>query len=293
MGVVVIGAVLWDIFDDARHIGGAPFNMAAHAQRLGVPTAFISGVGDDDLGREILQQARALGLDTRYIRTATEAATGTVDVFLTDGQPDYTIHRPAAYDYPALSAEDLKSLTQTHVEWIYFGTVEQTSPQVRQVTQTLLNTFPSARRFFDINLRKSDHTLGLIEELLHTTTILKVNEEELVFLGNAFGSSYEASQTSCQMLATRFELEYICLTRGERGCAIWHQDEFIESPGYSVPVDDTIGAGDAFSAAFMHGLEQHWPLAQIADFANRLGALVAAKSGAVPDWTAEELRALR
>ena len=292
MSAVIIGAVLWDVFDDARHLGGAPFNVAVHTQRLGIPTAFISGVGDDDLGREIMHQARGLGLDTRYIRTIAEAATGTVDVFLTDGQPDYIIHRPAAYDYPTLRDEDLQNLLQTNVEWIYFGTVEQTSPQVCQLTQTLLNAFPSAHRVFDINLRKGNHRLERTEELLHATTILKVNEEEIAFLGNAFDSSASTSSASCQTLATRFKLQYICLTRGDQGCAIWHQDEFIKFPGYSISVADTVGAGDAFSAAFMYGLEQHWPLAQIADFANRLGALVATKSGAVPDWTHEELRDL-
>ena len=292
MSAVIIGAVLWDMFGETRHLGGAPFNVAAHAQRLGIPTAFISGVGNDALGHEIMQQAHALNLDTRYLKTTTDAPTGTVDVFFTDGQPDYTIKRPAAYDYPKLDSKDLHHLAATPIEWIYFGSVEQTSVQVRQVTQTLLDTFPTAHRFFDINLRQGTHTLELLEDLLQTTTILKVNEAEMTFLGRAFNLSSNISAASCHILATHFSLEYVCITRGAQGCVIWHQDHYIESPGYPIIVSDTVGAGDAFVAAFMYGMKKQWPVAQIADYANRLGALVASKTGAIPNWTPDEIAAL-
>jgi len=49
-----------------------------------------------------------------------------------------------------------------------------------------------------------------------------------------------------------------------------------------------VGAGDAFAAAFMHGLSLNRPLREIAAFANRVGALVASRHGAIPDWTLEE-----
>jgi fructokinase len=87
-------------------------------------------------------------------------------------------------------------------------------------------------------------------------------------------------------------LELVCVTRGENGCCLWRSDEFAEHPGLHVHVADTVGAGDAFSAALLHGLDQEWPLAEVAAFANRVGALVASRPGAIPAWTEAEARIL-
>jgi fructokinase len=69
-------------------------------------------------------------------------------------------------------------------------------------------------------------------------------------------------------------------------------DEFLESPGFPVKVADTIGAGDAFSAALLHGIDAGWAAPQIANFANRVGALVASRPGGTPAWTIDEAMAL-
>jgi fructokinase len=68
--------------------------------------------------------------------------------------------------------------------------------------------------------------------------------------------------------------------------------DYVETGGYTVQARDTVGAGDAFAAAFIHGLSSQWPAAEIADFANRVAALVASRPGGTPQWTLEEARAL-
>jgi len=83
------------------------------------------------------------------------------------------------------------------------------------------------------------------------------------------------------------------VTHGEKGCTVQLGDDRAEVPGYAIEVADTVGAGDAFAAAFVHGLGQGWGAAQIGDFANRVGALVASRHGAIPDWTIDECLALR
>lgn len=289
MSLVVLGAVLWDLFDDEKHIGGAPFNAAVHARKLGMETAFISAVGDDDLGREALARAAELGLDTRYIRTVKDRPTGTVRVFLKDGQPDYTIHRPAAYDYPEMSDEDLRRLAGAGAEWLYFGTLEQMCPTVRDVLGKLMDALPDARRFYDINLRKESYTPELVEELLARTTFLKANEEEAGVIAGTCGIPGENAEAFCGALSARFGLEGVCITRGGDGCAIWRDGVFVESSGYRITVADAVGAGDAFSAALMYGVSMKWPLERVADFANRLGGLVASRKGAVPEWTMEDV----
>lgn len=293
MHLVVLGAVLWDVFDDGKLIGGAPFNVAAHAARLGIRTTFISAVGDDELGREALQQAARLGLATEHIRTVTDAPTGAVRVFLKDGQPDYDIIRPAAYDYPALSDADVQRLAGTNPDWLYFGTLEPMNPTVLDLLRRLLAAMPDAGRFYDVNLRKESYTPGLIEQLLAETSALKLNDEEVAALARMFGISGVRGEDLCAALADRFGLECVCITRGENGCAIRRDDRFVESPGYDIRVADAVGAGDAFCAALMHGLTMKWDLRRVADFANRLGALVASKRGAVPPWTHREVDRLR
>ncbi|MGD0089839.1 MAG: carbohydrate kinase [Planctomycetota bacterium] len=289
MSIISIGAVLWDIFDDARHIGGAPFNFSAHATRLGQRVWFVSAVGQDELGPVTLRHIRELGLDTRYIRTVAAAPTGTVRVFLKDGQPSYTIVRPAAYDFAALSGAELKELSAARPRWIYFGTLEQMSRQVREQTRRILAANPQARTFYDINLRKDCWTPALVQELLGETDILKINAEEVQAVQEMLGAQPLPLKEFCAAYSRRFGWEAVCVTRGAEGCVLWMKGQYVERPGYRVQVADTVGSGDAFAAALLHGLEQGWPPEQTADFANRLGALVASRHGAIPPWTMEEI----
>ena len=85
----------------------------------------------------------------------------------------------------------------------------------------------------------------------------------------------------------------MCVTNGEDGCALLLHDEFLLAQGYTVEAKDTVGAGDAFAAALVHGMGSGWPLSRVADFANRVGALVASRSGGVPPWSIAEAEALR
>jgi len=289
MDLVALGAVLWDVFDDRKLIGGAPFNVCAHAAKLGIQGAFISAVGNDELGHEALKQAAQLRLTTQYIRTVEGTPTGTVRVFLEDGQPDFHINRPAAYDFPALSDEDVQRLADARPQWLYYGTLEQMSPTVLSLLGRLLAEMPDARRFYDVNLRKDSYTPELVDRLLGDATVLKINDDEARAIADMLGMGERREQGVCEALAARFGIECICVTRGENGCAIWRGDQFVESPGHSVSLADAVGAGDAFAAALIHGLTAGWNLAEVAAFANKLGALVASRPGAVPDWTPGEI----
>lgn len=289
--ILCVGEILWDQFADDRHLGGAAFNVAAHARRAEADAVFVSAVGDDEAGREALVRARCLGVDTRYVRTSQTAPTGTVDVQLKEGQPDYVINRPAAYDYPALSERQLREIGHHPPQTIYFGTLAQTSEQVRATTRDLLDAFPEAARFYDVNLRKDCHSPELIEELLTDSTIVKLNHEEQTTVGKLFDLRHEEFVSFAEDLAERFDLRTVCVTRGERGCALWRDGESAEVPGIDVQVADAVGAGDAFSAMLMTQLNRpDGTLHQAGVLANRLGTLVASRAGAIPDWNRDELR---
>jgi len=270
--VASIGEILWDLIGDQELLGGATFNFSVQLSRLGHEVYFISAVGDDDRGRRALEAASRLGLPAKFIRTVKEAPTGTVSVFLDpQGQPSYVLHRPAAYDFTEIPAD------QIDPDWLYHGTLSFLEPRM----QALLDSYPDARRFYDINLRRDSYNSALVMELVQRADVVKLNDEELIQVQRMAGTAHASMESFCRDYASRFEWQAVCVTRGALGCAILRGREYVEVPGLRVKVADTVGAGDAFAAAFLHGLDQNWPAAQIGAFANRLGAMVASQPGAV------------
>lgn len=293
MHIVAIGEILWDIFGAEEHLGGAPFNFAAHAARLGCRVEMLSAVGTDDRGRRALVAAESLGVSTRLVRTVESPATGSVTVTVDDlGQPDYVIHRPAAYDTVALSDRDVAALATDPPDWVYFGTLLQMAPSARAVTLKFLEAAPGANRLYDINLRKNSYSRELLAKLLPLATVLKVNVDEAAELQRLFGEPETDVQTFAREYATRFGYTGVCVTLGADGCFVLWNGEETSARGYSTVVADAVGAGDAFAAAFLHGVSSGWPIEETADFANRVGALVASRAGAVPEWAVDEAWAL-
>jgi fructokinase len=293
VNVISIGEVLWDIVGQEEHLGGATFNFSAHLTRLGHRVSFISAVGEDELGHKVIDHMSRLGMATDYLRTEKDHATGTVSVALaSDGQPKFVLHRPAAYDFPQLTAAQFDRLFSQPVDWIYFGTLHQIYSQTRQLTENLLNRSSGARRFYDVNLRADSYTPELIQLLMSRATIVKLNHEEVDAIARMLGTRHGSLEEFCRNYTDRYRWAGVCITRGSLGCTVLMSGQYIEARGYPVQVVDTVGAGDAFAAAFLHGLGSGWPTSAIADFANRVGALVASRRGAIPDWTIAEADAL-
>jgi len=286
--VAVLGEILWDLFDHLRRLGGAPLNFAAHARRLGRCPLLISAVGTDSLGEEAVEAIQVLGIKTRFLQKTSRFPTGTARVQLSPGdQTRFIIERPAAYDALTISDRDLARLVSQAPGWLYYGTLFASTPAGEEALCRVSNALPRAARFYDLNLRPGCWCAPLVTRLLQNADVVKLNEEELT-LEQEFTALPQGTESFCREAANRYGWQAVCVTHGARGCAILVRGDYVESPGHSVQVADTVGAGDAFAAAFMHGLLAEWPVAEIADFANRVGALVASRHGAIPDWTIEE-----
>ncbi len=284
MRLASLGEILWDLIGDRELLGGATFNFSVQLSRLRHDVSFLSAVGDDELGRRALTQAAKLGLSTKFIGIVKDAPTGTVSVTVdAQGQPTYVLHRPAAYDFVPLPQENLAP------QWIYHGTLQLIEPLMRALLGELIRRYPDARRFYDINLRKNSYTADLILNLLPHASVVKLNDDELIHVQQMVGTAHASIESFCRDYAARFHWDAVCVTRGERGCAILKSGEYVEVPGVAVKVADAVGAGDAFAAAFLHGLNQEWPITKIGAFANRLGAIVASRAGGVPEWSWSEL----
>jgi fructokinase len=294
MKIVSVGEVLWDVLPSTEHLGGAPFNFAWHAHNLRHEVCFVSAVGNDPHGQQALKQMTEAGLSTRFIRRVPDHPTGIVTVAMDPlGLPHYTIHRPAAYDFAALDPSDLDTLLHPTPDWIYFGTLQQMSAPAHDLTLRLFAAAPSAKRFYDVNLRADSFTPELVRTLVGHADVLKLNEQEVSALRQIGAIQDDSREQFCRDCLSAFQLEAICITLGPNGCALLMNNEYVESPGFPVKVADTIGAGDAFSAALLHGINAGWAASKIASFANRVGAIVASRPGATPKWSVDEANALQ
>lgn len=272
MDVVAFGEILWDVIDGVPHIGGAPFNFAAHAARCGMKSAIVSAVGNDELGRRALAEGERLGVDVSMVGVHPTLPTGTVNVTLADGIPSYEIVRPVAWD--EITGEAAREDVRTPRAF-YFGTLAQRSPVSAATLRNLLEACASSLVFFDVNLRQDYWSAELVEKGLAHTDILKVNDEEMRTLGFAPESLFD-----------RFpRLKTVVETRGAAGCRVTSRDgEAFDSPAIADgPVVDTVGAGDSFSAAFLAAVLRGECLASAAEAGNRLAGKVAARAGAIPE----------
>jgi fructokinase len=277
-----VGEILWDQYPGYRLLGGAPFNLAAHAARLGFHSHFISAVGADEPGDEALTQATGLGVDMTYTRRHPTWPTGIVDVTLhDDGHPTYRLRRPSAWEEPEISICQAAALQALRPTWLVCGTLQQTCPKAR-ATRLALSGIPL---FYDVNLRPGFEDPNTVDELLRAAAVVKCNDAELAWLQRELCLDGDPAQA----LLRRYPIAALCITLGADGCRIHAHGDTVHERPPAISAIDTVGAGDSFSAALLHGFTNHWPLDQTARFANALGSIVASRRGAIPAWTSEEL----
>ncbi|WP_435022029.1 carbohydrate kinase family protein [Tundrisphaera sp. TA3] len=280
--IVAIGEVLWDCLPSGRKLGGAPANFAFHAQSLGADARIISRVGDDALGREILEQLQKNGLSIQTIEVDEDAPTGTVEVAVDEqGQPSYTIWEGVAWD--RIDASPLALATCASADAVCFGSLARRSEVSRRgIGGLVAATGPGALRIFDVNLRPPFVDRGVIEDSLALANVLKLNHDELDVLAGWFGLE-GADARRVAGLAARFDLGAIALTRGSSGSLIYRDGVVAEHPGTHARVVDTVGAGDAFTAVLTIGLLDAWSLDEINHRANLVAAFVCSREGATPE----------
>lgn len=286
MRIISFGEVLWDIIGGVPHIGGAPFNLAAHLSRMGASSYLISSVGNDDLGLRALISARDYGIDTTGIRTHPSLPTGIVDVRLSrEGIPDFSIQGPAAWDEIELNEREIAKIELHGCDALCLGTLAQRSPKNREALARLIDTLKPPLVFYDVNIRQTYYEREWIEQSLMRSDVVKLNDDEARFLSSLLFSAFLDEHGFAVRLCDIYSIRILCVTRGERGTAVYGEGRFIEIPGIPVHVADTVGAGDAFSAAFLYAYLKGHDLEESASFAVRIGSFVASRKGAVPEYS--------
>jgi fructokinase len=284
--LVGLGEVLWDLLPAGPQLGGAPANFAYHAAALGGEGAVASCVGTDERGREILQRLDALGLDRTAVALDAEHPTGTVTVELDgDGRPQYTIHENVAWDFIPQS-EALWHLS-VRADAVCFGTLAQRGPTSRQtIGHFLEQTLAGCLRIFDINLRQSYYGREILESSLKHADVVKLNDEELPVVAGLLNLPGKDEQTLAELLI-RYPLRLAVLTRGASGSVLMSPRQTSRLAGERLKVVDTVGAGDAFTAAVAMGLLEGADLDALHRRAARLAAYVCTQNGATPQVPGE------
>lgn len=292
--ILCFGEILWDVFEDRTEtLAGAPFNVAVALTRLEHAVALISAVGDDNRGANAIRRIHSSGLNAQFVKVLHGLPTGIAEIHIDQlDNPSYSIPRLAAFDALAIHQEDRQAIATMRPDWLYFGTLTQTSHQNEDLVSALAQQLPEISCFYDLNLREGHWNFPLVQRLARQATVLKLNQDEARELFAFESASPFSLEAFCGSWSSQYQLDIICITLGSEGCAVFSERELTFVPGFPITVADTVGAGDAFTAGFLHGLTQKWPLPQTARFANALGSIVASRATAIPDWTPSEVNVL-
>lgn len=287
--ILAFGEILWDMLPDKTILGGAPFNFAYRVNSLGDNAQIVSSLGTDELGHTAFAQVVNLGVDTALLQRNDKFPTGTVDVsFDANHMPDYVINPNVAYDFIELNAGLLDAAAQA--DCLAFGTLIQRAETSRRTLYKLLDAAPNATKFYDINLRKDTFSEKTILHSLNAANILKINDDEVSQLKDILELSFSTFNDFCALALEKFNLDFILITFGDKGAfAKSSRNEEIYVPGYKINLADSLGSGDAFSAAFIHKLLNGASLQDATEYGNALGALVATTHGGTSVITRNEI----
>ena len=290
--VLSFGETLWDLLPTGPALGGAPCNLAYRVNSLGERGIVVTRLGRDDLGRKAADHLRSLGMDTRHVQWDDGHPTGTVPVTVdARGIPTYEILKDVAYDFIE-PTDDLLALAAA-ADCICFGSLSQRAPTSQQTLMTLLSAASKALKFFDINLRRDCYSRAVIERSFFKADILKLNDGEALELRRVFDLPGETPVDIAREILRRWSLKCCVVTLGEEGAFAVAGGREARIPGHSVRVVDTIGSGDAFSAAFLTCWLRGEPLEECVASGNALGALVAGTKGATAPIGADEIKRFR
>lgn len=271
----IFGEVLFDQFPDGQQVlGGAPFNVAWHTHAFGLAPCFISCVGDDTDADNIRQAMDSWGMNTSQLQTDYIHPTGAVQISFNNGEPHYDILPNQAYDVITADLLDV----DTHYSVLYHGTLA-----MRHATSThaldVLKAHHQGKIFVDVNLREPWWQAERVKHIIDQAHWVKLNHHELAQLQPLHNDIKEAMA----LFVARHHLDVLVVTCGEQGAIAMTQfGETVEvAPAAQLTVVDTVGAGDAFSAVLLLGLQRGWSLQITMERAQDFASALVTQRGAI------------
>lgn len=280
--VVGMGEALWDVLPEGKKIGGAPANFAYHVSQFGLPSCVVSAIGDDALGKEIIENFTSKGLD--QLIAEVPFPTGTVQVEIDQtGIPLYDIKENVAWDNIPYT-EHLDALAK-RTKAVCFGSLAQRNVVSRETINHFLDTMPKdddSLIVFDVNLRQGFYNKEILCKSMQNCNILKINDEELITVSRMFGYPGIDLQDKCWILLGKYNLKMLILTCGINGSYVFTPGNVSFQPTPKVEVADTVGAGDSFTAAFIASILKGKSVTEAHTIAVKTSAYVCTQKGAMP-----------
>lgn len=280
--VVGMGEALWDVLPEGKKIGGAPANFAYHVSQFGLPSCVVSAIGDDALGKEIIENFTSKGLD--QLIAEVPYPTGTVQVEIDQtGIPLYDIKENVAWDNIPYT-EHLDALAK-RTKAVCFGSLAQRNVVSRETINHFLDTMPKdddSLIVFDVNLRQGFYNKEILCKSMQNCNILKINDEELITVSRMFGYPGIDLQDKCWILLGKYNLKMLILTCGINGSYVFTPANVSFQPTPKVEVADTVGAGDSFTAAFIASILKGKSVTEAHTIAVKTSAFVCTQKGAMP-----------
>ena len=288
---IAFGEILWDILPDKKCLGGAPFNVSAHLNRMGFETKIISALGKDKLGQEALEFIKKEGCSPDFIASLNEISTGFTNVVVHKGIPDYEFNEPCAWDMISISDNQLRKLSEEKFDVFIFGSLAQRHEISRKTLYSLLTGLQADTIFFDVNLRKNFFTRKIIEDSLIFADIVKMNDEEIPVVSKLLGYK-ECNDDFIFKFIDDFGLKGLIATSGKKGSAAYFNNQKVSCSCGNVKVVDTVGAGDSFSAAFLASYIKGNNIEESLCKGAKLADFVVSKTGALPEYDEKILAAM-
>ena len=282
--ILVVGEILFDVFEKEKQLGGAPFNFAYHLKNFGFPVRYISRIGNDIHGKEILNILEHHHFNIDDIQIDDKHDTGTVIVQLSSsGNPTFHINTDVAYDYINYLPQEHSTLIDM-ADFIYFGTLVQRSKLgFENIQSFMLNRRPDTICFYDINLRPDCYSDKAILTSLEHADMLKLNIQELDECKRIFQISKD-NDAYIQFLMDQYAIKYVAITLGDKGSELYTKDGHFQAKINRVSsIVDTVGAGDAYSSMLAIGIIKGWEPAKMLSMASMFASRICEIRGAIPE----------
>ena len=287
MKVLSFGEIIWDVYPDEKHLGGAPLNFAAHFAKQGGEAYVLSALGDDELGNEALNKLSLWKVNAEYVSVLSRKDTGKCLVTLDkQGVPTYNIVRDSAYDYINCSS------VSDEFDALYFGTLALRNEYNRREISELIKSHSFKEIFVDVNLREPFISRESLMLCMENATVLKISDEELSAVSKIlFNNEYDYKNIATEISKTFQNIKFIIITLGEKGSYAYdvHNKTSFSCAAERVTVASTVGAGDSFSAVFLYKYMCGFDIDSCLKSASRISAYVVSKTEAVPEYDPDRL----
>lgn len=287
--IVAFGEVVWDLLPNGKVLGGTPSNLVFRCNSFGEKGYLLSRLGDDELGNAALNKLKELGISDRNVQVDSEFKTGTVEVSFNDkNESRYNVTSDVAFDHIEFSAEALKLVRKA--DCLVFGLLPQRFGISKNTLRELIKESPNSLHFFDLKLFEHFFNKKVVEELLRAANIVRIKEKEVVFLAEKLQIELEDLESFATELATKFKIDLVIITRGDKGILAYHRKEgmFFE-PGFKIEMQDNVGSGMAFSAGFLHCYLNGKTIEEALGFGNAAGALNSTRRGATSPFSKKDV----